>query len=218
VSPAHALAYPIRQGAGRAWLAGVPLLLLFPVSFILVFGYALRATRAALHDPEAAPPPFRLSGRLLRDGVLSWLLVCALTLPFALLDWWASSVVLTLPVLPSGRDAFFDRAYALVAASFVLALPWGLVLLLLVPTNVAAYCVTGQARDLFDPLRAATRVRARFLDWNLASVALVTGWALGFAATGLLCVGFLPGAFYAILVSAYATASLAPRSPPAPAG
>jgi len=42
VSPAHALGYPFRKGAGRAWLAGVPLLLLFPISFVLVFGYALR--------------------------------------------------------------------------------------------------------------------------------------------------------------------------------
>jgi hypothetical protein len=216
LSPAHALGYPFRKGAGRAWLAGLPLLLLFPVSFVLVFGYALRATRAALEDPGAAPPPFAIEGRLLRDGALSTTLVLLLTLPFALLDWWLSAAMSN--VLQITHDAFFDRAYALIIVTFVLALPWGLAMLLLVLPSVAAYCVSGRPRDLFDPVGAVTRVRGRFLDWNLASVATVTGWALGLAASGLLCIGFLPGAFYAILVSAYATASLAPRPAPAPAG
>src|SRR2546430_8863364 len=121
-------------------------------------------------------------------------------------------------VLHITHDAFFVRASALLAAGLVLAIPWGLLLLLWSPANVAAYCLTGSARDLFDPVRAVSRVREGFLEWNLASAAIVTGWALGFAATGLLCAGFLPGAFYAILVSAYATASLAPRSASAPAG
>jgi len=216
MSPAHALGYPIRRGAGRAWLTGVPLLLLFPLSFVLVFGYALRATRAAYSDPNAPPPGFAFEAQLVRDGVLSAALVLALTLPFAVLAWWAAGAVSN--VLHITHDAFLDRAYSLLAAGFLLAIPWGLLLLLLVPANIAAYCVTGQARDLFDPVQAMSRVRDRFLDWNLASAAIVTGWALGFAATGLLCVGFLPGAFYAILVSAYATASLAPRAPTAPAG
>ena len=216
MSPAHALGYPFRKGAGRAWLAGVPLLLLFPISFVLVFGYALRVTRAAHHDPQAPPPGFALEARLVRDGALSAALVLGLTLPFALLAWWAAAAMSN--VFQITHDAFFDRAYALLAAGILLAIPWGLLLLLWVPANVAAYCVTGSARDLFDPVQAVTRVRGRFLDWNLASAATVTGWALGFAATGLLCLGFLPGAFYAILVSAYATASLAPRSATAPPG
>ena len=216
MSPAHALGYPFRGGAGRAWLAGVPLVLLFPLSFVLVFGYALRVTRAAQREPDAPPPGFAVDARLLRDGVLSAALVLALTLPFAVLAWWSAAAMSN--VLHVTHDAFFDRAYALLAAGVLLAIPWGLLLLLWLPANIAAYSVTGSARDLFDPLRAGSRVRARFLDWNLASAAIVTGWALGFAATGLLCVGFLPGAFYAILVSAYATASLAPRSAAAPPG
>ena len=51
--------------------------------------------------------------------------------------------------------------------------------------------------------------------------AIVTGWVLGVACIGLLCVGILPGVFYAILVSAHASATLqAPvtASPRLPAG
>jgi len=216
LSPAHALGYPFRRGAGRAWLAGLPLLLLFPLTFVLVFGYALQATRAALADPEAPPPGLRPDGRLLLDGAATSALVLVLTVPFAALAWTASAAVSN--VLHPTHDAFFDRAYALLASGVLIAIPWGLVLLLLVPANVAAYAVSGRLGDLVDPVLAFRRVSERLLDWNLASVAMVTGWALGFAATGLLCLGFLPGAFYAILVSAYATASLAPRTAPARAG
>jgi len=37
---------------------------------------------------------------------------------------------------------------------------------------------------------------------------MVTAWVVALACVGLLCVGLLPGAFYAILVSAHASASL----------
>lgn len=183
---------------------------------MLVFGYAVQATRAALADPEAPPPGPHLDLRLLRDGVLTCACVLVLTLPFALLAGLAGSAMSN--VLHPTSDAFYDRAYALTAAALLLALPWGLALLLLVPANLAAYVVSGRLSDLVNPVLAFQRVSARFLDWNLATVAIVTGWLLGFAALGLLCVGFLPGAFYAILVSAYATASLAPRTPPARPG
>jgi uncharacterized protein DUF4013 len=210
LSPAHALAYPLRRGAGRAWLFGLPLLLLFPLTFVLVFGYALQATRASLADPASPPPQLRLDGRLLREGALTSALVAALTLPFAALAWMGGGAMSN--VLHATGDAFFNRAYGLLAAGLLIAIPWGLLLLLLLPPNVAAYCVSGRLRDLLDPVLAFRRVSERFLDWNLATVAMVTGWLLGFAAVGLLCVGFLPGAFYAILVSAHATASLAPRT------
>src|SRR5437763_12280829 len=111
MSPAHALTYPFREGAGRAWLVGVPLVLLFPVSFVLVFGYALRVTRAAHRDPEAPPPGFALEAGLLRDGALAGGLVLALTAPFALAAWWAATALSN--VLHITHDAFFDRAYAL---------------------------------------------------------------------------------------------------------
>jgi hypothetical protein len=210
LSPAHALSYPLRRGAGGAWLIGLPLLLLFPLTFVLVFGYALQATRASLADSESPPPRPHLDGRLLRDGALTFALVAALTLPFVALVWFGGDAMSNV-LHPTG-DAFFNRAYGLLAATLLIAIPWGLLLLLLLPPNVAAFCASGRLRDLIDPVLAFRRVSERFLDWNLATVAMVTGWLLGFAALGLLCVGFLPGAFYAILVSAHATASLAPRT------
>jgi hypothetical protein len=139
--------------------------------------------------------------------------VLAIALPFALLAWPLASAIVMSNVLHAAGDPFFERAYALLAVSLVLALPWGLAMLLVVPPNLAAYAAGGSAADLFSPARALARVRARMLDWNLASAAIVTAWALGCGAAGLLCVGFLPGAFYAILVSAHATATLA--RPPA---
>jgi hypothetical protein len=214
MSPSQALVYPFRRGAGAAWLAGIPLLLLFPLTFILVFGYAVLATRASLEAPAAAPPHLRLDGRLLRDGLLTAALVLAIALPFALVAWPLASAIVMSNVLQAAGDPFFQRAYALLAATLALALPWGLAMLVMVPPNLAAYAAGGRPADLFSPARALARVRARLLDWNLASAAIVTAWALAFAAAGLLCVGFVPGAFYAILVSAHATATLA-RPPPA---
>jgi hypothetical protein len=41
---------------------------------------------------------------------------------------------------------------------------------------------------------------------------MVTGWAIGLACVGLLCVGLVPGVFYAILVSAHASAALQARA------
>jgi hypothetical protein len=51
-------------------------------------------------------------------------------------------------------------------------------------------------------------VRRDFATWNIAAAAIVTGWAAGLACAGLLCVGLVPGVFYAILVSAHAAAAL----------
>ena len=214
MSPAQALTYPLRRGAGAAWAAGIPLLLLFPLTFVLVFGYAVQATRASLAAPMAPPPHFRLDRRLLIDGLLSAGLVLSISLPFGLVAWPLGAAIEMSNVLQAVGDPFLERAFAVLAAGMALALPWGLAMLLLVPPNLAAYAGGGGPADLFSPARALARVRAHLLDWNLASAAIVTAWALGLAAGGLLCIGLLPGAFYAILVSAHATATLA-RPPPA---
>jgi hypothetical protein len=64
-------------------------------------------------------------------------------------------------------------------------------------------------------MRAVSR---DFATWNLAAAAIVTGWALGLAAIGLLCVGLVPGVFYAILVSAHASAALHDKGTNSPSG
>jgi hypothetical protein len=52
----------------------------------------------------------------------------------------------------------------------------------------------------------------------VSAAAIVTGWLVGLACAGLLCIGIVPGIFYAILVSAHATAALARKSSHLPAG
>src|SRR6267142_2078528 len=106
---ANSFSWPFRGDWKSRWLPGLVAVLLLPIAFIPLLGYAIAATRAAETDDAAGPPSWKLSFRLLSDG------------------FWT---------------------------------------------------------------------------------AIVTGWALGLAAVGLLCVGLVPGVFYAILVSAHASAAL----------
>ena len=48
-------------------------------------------------------------------------------------------------------------------------------------------------------------------DVRQAGGKVVTAWAIGVACVGLVCVGLVPGVFYAILVSAHASAALRPK-------
>src|SRR5205814_5798611 len=100
---------------------------------------------------------------------------------------------------------------AVVTAALFLAFPWGIVLLLLMPHATARFAATHRARDLFNFAASLRSVRREFANWNLVVAAIVTAWALGVACVGLFCVGIVPGIFYAILVSAHATASLHPE-------
>lgn len=163
--------------------------MLLPVAFIPLLGYAVEATRAA-----KAPPPWRWSWRLVSDGSWMFVAVAATLLPFALVLLAASRLV---------------GGVGLVVVFFALALPWGLVALLLLPHATASFAVSGKPRDLFDIAASLHGVRRDFRIWNVAVAAIVTAWAIGLACAGLLCVGILPGIFYAILVSAHATAALA---------
>jgi hypothetical protein len=99
-----------------------------------------------------------------------------------------------------------------VIAVLLLALPWGLLALLHMPHATAAFAATGNPRDMLDLARAVRGVRHDFATWNMVAAAIVTGWAVGLACAGLLCVGIVPGVFYAILVSAHAAAALHSKS------
>jgi len=99
------------------------------------------------------------------------------------------------------------------AAVLLLALPWGLAMLALMPHAVARFAASGSPRDLFDYPASLRGVWRDFATWNVVAAAIVTGWALGLACVALFCIGLAPGVFYAILVSAHATASLRPASP-----
>ena len=203
---AQSLVYPFRRGALGAWLAGIPLLLFFPVTFVVVLGYAVRAIREAARDPAAPPPSFHLDRRLFRDGLVATLLLALVAVPYAYLTGLVAGPIDTR--MPSGVDPLIARAESLLLGGFLVAIPWGTLVLVAGPPALAVFAVSGRARDLFDLRGSAGFVRHHFMAWNLATVAIVTAWILALAGAGLLCVGFLPGAFYAILVSAHATASL----------
>lgn len=186
---------------------GVMVVLLSPILFVPLLGYAIAATRAAEEDPSQGAPEWNLSRRLIFDGVWTSLAILITLLPFAA-AW--NSLASVLPV----NNAVLAHAIAF----FVLALPWGLLVLLLMPHATAAFAATGRPHDLFDVGAALRGVRNDFATWNTAAAAMVTAWAVGFACVGLVCLGLVPGTFYAILVSAHAAAALHAKDPRPSAG
>jgi hypothetical protein len=209
---AAAFTYPFRVGAG-SWLVGSLLVLAWPLGFIPLLGYATAAVRASVADPAASPPAWRLSRRLLREGAWTALAVGLFSAPFAA-AWWPLASALTGRVAATGQP-FFDRAYALLAATVALALPWGAVLLVQMPPASARFAIGGRARELFDVGASVRALRDAYTGWNLAAAAIVSGWVAGLLVGSLCCLGVVPGVFYAILVSAHASASLAPTDQPA---
>jgi len=194
---ADSFAWPFR--ASRAtWAIGLLAVLLFPLFFIPLFGYAISAVRAAEDEPSRPPPPWRLTARFLSDGAWTSLAVLLTLLPFAV-AWQPLAVLLA---------TWLDDFKAHIVALLVLLLPWGLLLLLYMPFNAGCFADTGRPGDLFDPRLAWRRAREQFVTWNAVVSAIVTAWAIGIACAGLLCVGIIPGVFYAILVSAHAAAAL----------
>jgi len=171
---------------------------LLPLLFLPLLGYAVTATRSAEQDPASGPPPWKLSWRLLSDGFWCAVLIAITWLPFALV-WKPLASLLTSTLGTLGAP---------VMALLVLGLPWGFVALVLFPNATAAFAASGRPRDLFSWVDAVRALRADPGTWNIVVAAIVTAWAVGIACIGALCVGIVPGIFYAILVSAHATAAL----------
>ena len=203
---AGAFGFPFRRGARRAWLIGIPLLILFPLGVVPLLGYAVAVTRCAAADPEAGPPPWRPLPRLLADGLLVALMIGVLSAPFALLV--AALAPALTGLLGAVADPFLRTGLAWVIAGAVAALPWGILLLVLMPPATARFATSGSLGDLLDLPAAVLTVRSRFPAWNLVVVAIVTAWAIGLSGLGLALIGVIPGALYALLVSAHATATL----------
>ena len=208
---AGSFAWPFRGDWGPRWLIGIVTVLLLPIAFVPVLGYAIAATRAAANDPAAPPPRWTLSIRLITDGLWIALAVLLITAPF-LFAVGPLTGLIEQAHLWSVNDPALSRVYATVGAGFLLALPWGFVMLLVMPHATARFATTGRPLDLFNFPGALRGVARDFATWNLAAAAIVTAWALGLASVGLLCVGIVPGVFYAILVSAHASAALS-KSP-----
>ena len=204
---AASFAWPFRGDWRPRWLVGLTMVLLLPIAFIPLLGYAVAATRSAARDPARGLPPWALSRRLIADGFWVALAIALIAAPFVLALGPLSSLVDRAHVWRVS-DPGLSKVYAELAALFILALPWGLVMLLLMPHATNRFATSGRPVDLFDFPTALRSVVRDFATWNLAAAAIVTAWAVGVACVGLLCVGIVPGIFYAILVSAHATAAL----------
>jgi uncharacterized protein DUF4013 len=213
---AESFSWPFRGGWKSAWAPGLVAVLLLPLAFIPLLGYAIAATRAAEADAAAGPPTWRLSIRFLSDGAWTALAIALLTAPFALTFNPLAALLFNAHVW-TAQDASVSQLYAHVAAAFLLALPWGLLFLLHIPHATARFAHTGAPADLLDIPGSIRGVASDFATWNLAAAAIVTAWAVGLACAGLLCVGIVPGVFYAILVSAHASAALHVKSENSPA-
>ncbi|HSS62059.1 MAG TPA: DUF4013 domain-containing protein [Candidatus Limnocylindrales bacterium] len=195
---AESFAWPFRAGPST-WIWGLVSVLFLPILFVPLLGYAIAATRSAELYPTVGPPPWRFPLHLLWTG--GWTsLVLLLTLAPFVLAW--------NPLAEALSNRVGGELNAHVIALFVIALPWGLVALLLLPHATASFASTGNPQDLFDLGASLRGVRGDFATWNVVVAAIVTAWAIGIACAGLLCVGIVPGVFYAILVSAHAAAAL----------
>jgi len=210
---AASFAWPFRGEWRSRWLVGLAMVVLLPIAFVPLLGYAVAATRSASTDPGAGLPPWRPSRRLLVDGLWVALAIALVAAPFAL-ALGPLSTLIDSAHLWRVSDPNLSRLYAELAAGFILALPWGLVMLLLMPHATNRFALSGRPGDLFDVPATLRSVARDFATWNLAAAAIVTAWAVGVACVGLLCVGIVPGIFYAILVSAHASAAL--HSAPGP--
>jgi hypothetical protein len=204
---AESFSWPF-QGAWKSrWAPGVLAVLFLPIAFIPLLGYAIAATRQAELDSASGPPGWNLSRRLLLNGLYTTGAVVLFTAPFVLLvnpfaEWIYDAHLMR------GSSPPVSQLYAHTAALFLLALPWGLLLLIHMPHATARFAHSTRPMDLFDLLASIRAVGHDFTTWNLAAAAIVTGWAIGLACVGLLCAGLFPGVFYAILVSAHASAAL----------
>ncbi len=204
---AQSFSWPFRGEWKSRWIPGLLAVLLLPVAFVPLLGYAIAATRQAELDPGAGPPPWRLSRRMVIDGVWTAAVVVLFTAPFGLLvnpfaEWIFNAHLWHV------ADTPVSQLYSHTAAVLLLALPWGLLLLIHMPNAAARFAQSSRPVQLVDLPASIRCVRRDFATWNLAAAAIVTGWAIGLACVGLLCVGLVPGVFYAILVSAHASAAL----------
>src|SRR5262249_20324420 len=154
---ADAFTWPFRASMSR-WALGAVAVLLLPISFVLLLGYAVAATRSAAVDPSEGPPSLPPLWRRLADGFWTPIAAGLPLSPFAF-------AFIALAQVLSG--------IGLVAAFFVLALPWGLVALLWLPHATASFATGGDPRDLFDLPASLRGVRRDFATWNVVVAAIV---------------------------------------------
>ena len=209
---AASFAWPFRGAWGLRFAIGTLAVLLLPIMFIPLLGYAVAATRRAQDDPAQPPPPWTLSASLITEGFWTAVVLLLLSAPFVVaLNPLADAIGGAHPWPGSYAQS---QVIAHVEAALLLALPWGLLLLILMTHGTSRFAATRRPGDLFDFRTTLRELKRDFPAWNLVAAAIVTAWVIAVACVGLLCVGIFPGVFYAILVSAYASATLHPPGPP----
>jgi hypothetical protein len=214
---ADSFTWPFRGDWRPKWALGMICVALLPLLFIPLLGYAVQATRAAELDPSQGPPPWRASVSLVLAGAWVSLAIGLSTIPFLLFLNPLSNLLFRADIGNLHDTTLTDFA-AHVLAFLLLALPWGLLLLLVMPHATARFAATYEIHDFIDVSASLRGVARDFATWNVVAAAIVTAWIVALACAGLFCIGVVPGIFYAILVSAHATAALARQSPHPSAG
>jgi hypothetical protein len=208
---AASFAWPFRGAWGLRFAIGTLAVLLLPIMFIPLLGYSIAATRHAQDNPAQPPPPWTLSGSLLTDGFWTAVVLLLLSVPFVVALNPLANAIGGAHLWPMGYAQ--PQVFPHFEAALLLALPWGLLLLILMPHGTSRFAATRRPGDLFDFPTTLRELKRVFPAWNLVAAAIVTAWVIAVACVGLLCVGLFPGVFYAILVSAYASATLHPPGP-----
>jgi hypothetical protein len=177
--------------ARREVLWGAALLVLLPgVGWLLNMGHRIVMVHHMLHG-RPAWPAWRGYGGLLRHGLVTFAGMLYYYLPAALLGALAWR---------SGSPAWAAGAAVLGALATVA-----------IPGYMTHYCVAFDAREIFDPVRALSRVRqggrAYWRAWGIALAAL----ALSFAGLLALGVGFLASSVWFWQVAGFSFASVFAR-------
>src|SRR5260370_39326273 len=82
---AESFSWPFRGEWKSRWGVGLVTVLLLPIAFVPLLGYAIAATREAEVRPATGPPRWELSSRLISDGLWTSAVVVLFTAPFLLL-------------------------------------------------------------------------------------------------------------------------------------
>lgn len=183
-----AFAFPLQtRESRRELLQGAVLLLVPGVGWLLNMGHRIAFVHRMQHG-RPAWPAWRGYGRLLRHGAVTFL---------GMLGYY-------LPAAAAGWAAWRGGGWALWALAGVL----GAGATIAIPGFMSHYCVSFDPREIYDPLRALSRVRqGGRLYWRAWGIALAA-LALSFLGLLALGIGFLVTSVWFWQVAGFSFASV----------